>query len=154
MFITSCVRSACPEIGLGPTKLFCGEQACLKNCFVLIVCTRYSGKKGDMATEITQRVSKTCRNWKRWIGVLCDMGMPVKVDKTVVRQALSIGAETRATTRGQDARLDVNEMRMLRWMGGVTRRDRIRNEDIRGTTRVVQLASVQENYLNTIEVPC
>ena len=48
------------------------------------------------------------------------------------------GAETWATTRGQEARLEVNEMRMLRWMCGVTRRDKIRNEHIRGTTRVVQ----------------
>ena len=39
------------------------------------------------------------------------------------------GAETWATTRGQEARLEVNEMRMLRWMCGVTRRDRpIRSE--------------------------
>ena len=48
------------------------------------------------------------------------------------------GAETWATTRGQEARLEVNETRMLRWMCGVTRRDNIRNEHIRGTTRVVQ----------------
>ena len=48
------------------------------------------------------------------------------------------GAETWATTRGQEARLEVNEMRMLRWMCGVTRRDNIRNEHISGTTRVVQ----------------
>ena len=48
------------------------------------------------------------------------------------------GAETWATTRGKKARLEVNEMRMLIWMCGVTRRDKIRNEHIRGTTRVVQ----------------
>ena len=77
------------------------------------------------------------------------MNLKGKVYKTVVRPALLYGAETWATTRGQEARLEVNEMRMLRWMCGVTRRDKIRNELIRGTTRVV-LASktITEKRLN------
>ena len=66
------------------------------------------------------------------------MKLKGKVYKTVVRPALLYGAETWATTRGQKARLEVNEMRMLRWMCGVTWRDNIRNEHIRGKTRVVQ----------------
>ena len=66
------------------------------------------------------------------------MKLKGKVDKTVVRPALLYGAETWATARGQAARLEVTEMRMLRWMCGVTRREKIRNEHIRGTTRVVQ----------------
>ena len=61
-----------------------------------------------------------------------------KVYKTVVRPALLYGAETWATTRRQEAPPEVNEMRRLIWMCGVTRRDKIRNEHIRGTTRVVQ----------------
>ena len=97
---------------------------------------------GGMTTEISQRVSSAWRNWKRCSGVFCDRRMPVKlkgkVYKTVVRPALLYGAETWATTRGQEVRLEVNEMRMLRWMCGVTRRDNIRNDHIRGTTRVVQ----------------
>ena len=58
--------------------------------------------------------------------------MPVKlkgkVYKTVVRPPLFYGALIWATTRGQEARLEVNEMRMLRWMCGVTRTDQIQNE--------------------------
>ena len=66
------------------------------------------------------------------------MELKGNVYQTVVRPALLHGAETWTTTRGQEARLEVNEMRMLRWMSGVTRRDKIRNEHIRGTTRVAQ----------------
>ena len=35
---------------------------------------------------------------------------------------------------------DVVEMRMLRWMSGVTKMDRIRNERIRGTTKVGEIS--------------
>ena len=66
------------------------------------------------------------------------MKLKGKVYKTVVRPALLYGAETWATTRGQEARLEVNEMSMLIWMCGVARRDKFRNEHIRGTIRVVQ----------------
>ena len=86
------------------------------------------------------------------------------VYKTLVRPALSNGAGTSVKTIGQEARLEVNEMRMLRLMCGVTRRDKIRNEHITGTTFVIFLdactilvdnksgASVQENYSKTTEV--
>ena len=60
------------------------------------------------------------------------------VYKTVVRPVILYGAETWATTKGQEARLEVNEVRMLRWMCCVTRRDHIQSEHIRGTPRVVQ----------------
>ena len=49
-------------------------------------------------------------------------------------------AATRTISSGHEALLDVNEMRMLRYMCEVTRRDNIRNEHITGTTRVVQVS--------------
>ena len=55
-----------------------------------------------------------------------------------------LGAETWATTRGQEARLEVNEMRMLRWMCGVTRRYKIRNEHIRGATKLQASKKISE----------
>ena len=58
--------------------------------------------------------------------------------KTVAISALVYGAGTWVTIRGQEARLDVNEMRMLRWMCGVTRRDNTRNDHVRGTASVAQ----------------
>ena len=95
-----------------------------------------------METEITKRVGAGWRNWKKCSGVLCDRRMPVKLQgkvyKTVIRPAMLYGAETWATTKRQEKRIEVTEMRMLRWMCGVTRKDKINNEHIRGTTRVAQ----------------
>ena len=97
-------------------------------------------EEGGKETEITKRVGTGWINWKKCSGVLCDRRMPVKlkgkVYKTVIRPAMLYEAETWATTKRQEKRIEVTEMRMLRWMCGVTRKDKIRNEHIRGTTRV------------------
>ena len=67
---------------------------------------------------------------------------------TAVRPAMMYGAETWAVKKAQEKKLDVAEMRMLRWMSGVTKLDRIRNERIRGTTKVGEISKkVQESRL-------
>ena len=95
-----------------------------------------------METEIAKRVGAGWMGWKGCGGVLCGGEMPVKlrgkVYRTVVRPAMLYGAETWATTKRQESRIEVNEMRMLRWMCGVTRKDKIRNEHIRGATKVAR----------------
>ena len=58
------------------------------------------------------------------------------------------GAKTWALKKAQEKKLDVAEMRMLRWMSGVTKLDRIRNERIRGTTKVGEISKkVRESRL-------
>ena len=55
------------------------------------------------------------------------------------------GAETWALKKAQENKLEVAEIRLLRWMYGVTKLDKIRNERIRGTTKVGEIAKkVQE----------
>ena len=84
--------------------------------------------------------------------VLCERKMNVtikgKVYRTVARPALMYGAETRALKNAQEKKLEVAEMRMLRWMCAVTKLDKIRNERIRGTTKVGKITkTVQERRL-------
>ena len=50
------------------------------------------------------------------------------------------GAETWAVKKTQEKKLDVAEMRMLKWMSRVTKLDIIRNEIIRGTTKVGKIS--------------
>ena len=98
---------------------------------------------GDLDAEMTHRIQSGCKNWKRVSGILCDRRISLrvkgKVYKTVVRPAMIYGAETWAVKIAQEKKLDVAELRMLRWMSGVTKLDRIRNERIIETTKVVEI---------------
>ena len=49
------------------------------------------------------------------------------------------GLETVAITKKQVEEMEVAEMKMLRFVMGMTRKDKIRNEYIRGTDKVEQL---------------
>ena len=75
-------------------------------------------------------------NWKV-SGVLCDRKLSARVKgksyKSVVRPAMLYGMETVAVTERQVGKMEVAELKMVRWALGVTRKDKIRNEYVRGT---------------------
>ena len=103
----------------------------------------------ELDAEVTHRVQSGLKNWMRVYGVLCDRRMNTKIKgkvyRTVVRPALVYGADTWALKKAQENKLEVAEMRMLRWMCGVTKLDKIRNERIRRTTKVGEITKkVQE----------
>ena len=107
---------------------------------------------GELDAEVTHRVQSGWKNWKRVSGVLCDRRMNMKIKekvyRTVVRPALVYWAETWALKKAQENKCEVAEMGMLRWMCGVTKLDKIRNERIRGTTKVGEITKkVQERRL-------
>ena len=87
-------------------------------------------------------------------GVLCDRRMKVKMKgkvykiKMIVRPAMVYGAETWAVKKAHEKKTEVAEIKMLRWMCGVTRSDRIGNEKIRGSTKVGEISKkVQERRM-------
>ena len=112
----------------------------------------YVTENGDMEEEISQRIKSAWYNWKKTSGVLCDKRISArlkgKVYKSVVRPALLYSSETWPMKRAQEKRMEVSEMRMLRWMCGVTRRDKIKNDYIRGTVKVTEITKkLQERRL-------
>lgn len=69
-----------------------------------------------------------------------------KVYRTAVRSAMAHGAESQK--KASEKRMEVAEMRMLRWMCAVMRRDTINNAKIKGTIKVVEVfRKVQEARL-------
>ncbi|VFQ75973.1 unnamed protein product [Cuscuta campestris] len=97
---------------------------------------RFSSRETESEVEVridSHIVPKA--KWRLASGVLCDPKisprMKGKFYRSVVRPAMLCGAECWAVKKTHVRRLHVAEMRMLRWMCGKTRLDRISNEDIR-----------------------
>ena len=76
-------------------------------------------------------------------GVLCDRKLSARVKgkmhKSVVRPAILYGMETVAVTERQVGKMEVAELKMVRWALGMTRKDKIRNEYVRGTAKIAKL---------------
>jgi len=85
--------------------------------------------------DVRSQVSAGWQKWRQTTGVLCDKKVPVhlkaKIYKTVVRPAALYGTECWPTARKHEQSLHVMEMKMLRWMQGLTRLDHVTNYDIR-----------------------
>ncbi|KAF3685283.1 Sterol 3-beta-glucosyltransferase UGT80A2 [Capsicum annuum] len=90
------------------------------------------GTRGDVQPFVA--IGKKFQ-WKLASGVTCDKKVPPKLKgkfyRVVVRPALLYGAECWPVKNSYIQKMKVAEMRMLRWMCGLTRGDRVRNETIR-----------------------
>ncbi|VFQ71221.1 unnamed protein product [Cuscuta campestris] len=99
---------------------------------------------GELDGDVGHRVGVAWAKWQLASGVLGDPKisprMKGKFYRSVVRPAMLYGAECWAVKKSHVRRLHAAEMRMLRWMCGKTRLDRILNEV---TRRQVGMASVE-----------
>ena len=98
---------------------------------------------GRCEEEVRRRIQAGWLSWKKVSGVLCDKKVSArakgKMYKSVVRPAMLYGMETVAVTDKQVGKMEVAELKMVRWALGVTRKDRIRNEYVRGTAKITRL---------------
>ncbi|KAM2590328.1 hypothetical protein TB2_042878 [Malus domestica] len=117
---------------------------------------RYLGsilqKNGELDGDLNHRIQAGWMKWKSASGVLCDRRMPLKLKgkfyRTAIRPAMLYGTECWAVKHQHVHKMGVAEMRMLRWMCGHTRKDKIRNEDIRGKVGVAEIeGKMRENRL-------
>jgi hypothetical protein len=100
---------------------------------------RYLGsmlqKDGDIDEDLSHRIKVDWLKWRQASGVLSNPRVSLKLKskfyRTVIRSAMLYGAECWPTKRRHVQQLSIAEMRMLRWICGNTRRDRVRNDDIR-----------------------
>nr|XP_009766169.1 PREDICTED: uncharacterized protein LOC104217581 [Nicotiana sylvestris] len=90
---------------------------------------------GEIDDEVSHRIGAGWMKWRLTYGVLCHKKVPPRLKgkfyRVVVRPTMLYGAECWPVKNSHVQRIKVAEMRMLRWMWGHTRRDKIRNEVIR-----------------------
>ena len=117
---------------------------------------RYLGsmlaEDGELDAEVDLRIQASWKNWRKLSGVLCNRRLSSRLKgiifKTVVRSAMTYGTETWAIKKSHKTRMDVAEMKMLRWVQGVTRWDKIRNEEIQKRMKVTEIhRKIQEKRL-------
>ncbi|VDO85817.1 unnamed protein product, partial [Heligmosomoides polygyrus] len=99
---------------------------------------------GKLMVEVNSRVSAAWSKWRSLTGVLCDRKTPEclksKMYRTVIWPVAMYRAECWPATTEMESRLSVMETKMLRWMAGVTRLDRTRNDAIRQKFGVAPIA--------------
>ncbi|KAL6504018.1 hypothetical protein OROGR_025941 [Orobanche gracilis] len=117
---------------------------------------RYLGsiiqKDGELDGDVAHRIKAGWLKWKSATRVLCDPDMPHRLKgkfyRTAIRPALLYGTECWAVKQCHVQKMNVAEMRMLRWMCGHTKKDRLRNEVIREKVRVASIEDkMMENRL-------
>ena len=84
-------------------------------------------ESGTCEREIKRKVQAGWKPWRKVLGVICDRRLPGsvkgKVYSSVVRPAMVYELEMVAVTKKQVEKMEVAEMKMLRFAMGVTRQD-------------------------------
>ena len=86
-------------------------------------------------------------NWKV-SGVLCDRTLSAKVEgmyKSIVRPTMLYRMETVAVTETQMGKMEVAELKTVRWALGVTTKDKVKNEYVKGTAKIAKLGDKLPN---------
>ncbi|XP_047254608.1 uncharacterized protein LOC107843456 isoform X1 [Capsicum annuum] len=94
---------------------------------------------GEIDEDVSHRIGAGWTKWRLASGILCNKKVPLKLKgkfyRAAVRSAMLYGAECWPVKNS----LKVAEMRMLHWMCGFTKADRVMNETIREKVGVVSV---------------
>lgn len=123
-----------------------GEQLASVDAFRYLGTILYTS--AESSHDMKGKMQAGWNNWRKITGVLCDkkilLCLKSKIFKTVVRPAMLYHSELWAPKAADLQSLQAAEMRMLRWTLGKTRKDHIKNEDVRRRLMVEPIGLVIE----------
>ncbi|KAG5571307.1 hypothetical protein H5410_061073 [Solanum commersonii] len=128
-------KEVCHMLYTDDTTIFC-EPTTKQILYIRVILVSFEAViqgSGDIDDDVIHRIGVAWMKWRLASGVLCDKKIPSRLKGKFyrVRPALLYGAECWPVKNAHVQKMHVAEMRMLRWMCGHTRSDKIRNEVIR-----------------------
>ena len=92
-------------------------------------------KDMEFDEDVEHKIKAGWLKWRFASGVFCDQRSPTrlkeKLYRTMIRPVMTYGAECLPIRNDHMYKMDVVEVRMLRWMCGKIKKDKIRNEHFR-----------------------
>ncbi|XP_068222843.1 uncharacterized protein [Palaemon carinicauda] len=108
-------------------------------------------EEGCTKKEVRRRVKKTCRKWSEITGVGLDKKMPSKIKmknyKTIIMPEQLHGAETCRLMTKEEGLLQRTEMRMVRWIAGISLLERGKSQGIR---RMCSMCNVKDKAMKLV----
>ena len=106
-------------------------------------------KDGTIDRDVDLRVQAAWSSWRNLTGVLYDRKIPLRlkanVHEAIIRPALTYGSECWAMKVTNKRKIATTEMMMLRGILGVSRREHMRNEDIRRIRHITPIDEVMRS---------
>ena len=86
---------------------------------------------GSCKEEVRRRMQAGWQSWRRVSGVLCDRKLSARLKGKIYKCAVRL-----AVTERMVKKLEVAELKMVRWALGVTLKDKVRNKYIWGMVKI------------------
>ena len=133
-----------PPSSCHDSKVKLGEEE-IKNVTTFKYLGSIFDAEGGSTTDCKNRVRLAWNKWREITGVICDKKVPIKLKhkiyKTVIKPTMTYGAECWTMKKKDEMLMNKTEMRMLRWIQGVSLREHKRNEEIREAATVQPIAT-------------
>ncbi|XP_057540068.1 uncharacterized protein LOC130818029 [Amaranthus tricolor] len=139
-----------------PVKVGLHQESTLNSFIFTIIMEEISQSNWEMVPEIDGDVNHCIQaSWIKWraaTAVLCERKFPSRLKGkfywAAIRPALLYGNECWPVKKSFEYKMEVKEMRMLRWMCGHILMDRIRNQEFRDKLGVAPISGkMRENRL-------
>ena len=112
-------------------------------------------KDGTIDKDVDLRVQAAWSSWTKLTGVLYDrkihLRLKAKVYEAIIRPALTYGSECWAMKVTNKRTIATTEMRMLRGILGVSRREHMRNEEIRLILYITHIRSGRLRWFGHVQ---